>query len=264
MNDDLRGEAARLLLEAYTKRVPIAPLTEQFAGMDIDDAYAIQQLQVRAWEAIGRVIKGRKVGLTSLAMQQQFGVSQPDYGILRGDMFYDSAAEIPVESFFQPRIEPEIAFVLHRDLAGPHVNVADAIAAVDFVLPALEIIDSRIADWKISITDTIADNASSGGLVLGERPTGIRDADLAAAGVVLRRHGRIVSTGTGAAVLGSPLLAVVWLANVLGARGSGLRAGDVVLPGSITAASTVQPSDSWTADFGPLGSVTAHFGSTND
>ncbi len=253
-------QAAGVLLEAYRTATPVRPLTERYPELDVAGAYAIQQAQLRRWLDEGRKVLGRKVGLTSRAMQRQLGVSQPDFGVLRDDMFYPEAARLPVDAFIQPRIEPEVAFVLKRGLGGPGVTVADAAAAVAFVLPALEVIDSRIADWKISIADTIADNASSGGVVLGSTPRSLDSLDLPVVGCNLYRGGVLAATGAGGAVLGSPLLAVAWLANTLGGHGSMLEEGQVVLSGSLTAAQPVLPGDSWTAHFAGLGRVTASFG----
>ena len=170
MNQQEHEEIAELLLEAYASREPVEPLTAKFPGLTVGDAYEIQLLQVRRWLAGGAQVKGHKVGLTSAAMQRQLGVDQPDYGHLLDRMFWLEHEPIPASRFLQPRVEPEIAFVLARPLRGPGVTVAEAIAAVDFVLPALELIDSRIRDWKIGLADTIADNASSGGVVLGSTP----------------------------------------------------------------------------------------------
>jgi 2-keto-4-pentenoate hydratase len=196
-------------------------------------------------------------------MQRQFGVDQPDYGHLTDDMFYLESLPIPVDRFISPKVEPETAFVLKKSLAGPGVNVADAISAVDYVLPALEIIDSRIRDWKISLPDTIADNASSGGVVLGSTPTPLAALDLRLVGCVVEQAGQIVGTGAGGAALGSPLNALVWLANTVGPLGVVLEPGSVILPGSITAAVSVVAGDSVTATFAGLGSVTARFCATN-
>ena len=162
-------EAADALLDAYRSRVPIAPLTETTPGLSIEQAYAIQLAQVEHWKSAGHTIKGHKVGLTSRAMQLQLGVDQPDYGHLREDMFHLDSAPVDLDRFISPKVEPEISFVLKRPLAGPGVTVAEAISAVDFAIASLEIIDSRIADWRITLADTIADNASSGGVVLGSR-----------------------------------------------------------------------------------------------
>ncbi|MDQ1627041.1 MAG: 2-keto-4-pentenoate hydratase [Actinomycetota bacterium] len=252
-------EAADRLLEAYESRQAIPPLVQSYPGLGLEDAYAIQALQVDVWEKAGRVLQGRKVGLTSAAMQRQMGVDQPDFGVLRDDMFYAEHQPIDMAAFIAPRVEPEVAFVLGRDLSGPGVTVAQAAAAVDFVLPALEIIDSRISDWKISIVDTIADNASSGGVVLGSRPVRLTAVDLRLAGCNLYGNGDLVATGAGGAVLGSPLISLAWLANTLGEHGIGLGAGQVVLPGSVTAAQPVSPADTWSATFAGLGTVTARF-----
>lgn len=156
-------QMAEELLAAYQTRSPIAPLTDRFPDLTVAEGFDIQRAQVDRWMAEGRIIKGHKVGLTSAAMQRQMGVNQPDFGVLHDQMFHPESDPIPVTAFLQPRVEPEIALVIKRDLAGPGVTVAEALAAVDFVLPALEIIDSRIADWRISVADTVADNASSGG-----------------------------------------------------------------------------------------------------
>jgi 2-keto-4-pentenoate hydratase len=252
-------KAAEMLLEAYRSRVPIAPLTETFGDFTIEQAYQIQLHQVDSWRRDGRTIKGHKVGLTSAAMRRQIGVEESDYGHLTDAMFHLDAAPIDLGHYLQPRIEPETAFVLGRDLAGPGVTAADAAAAVDFVLPALELIDSRIRDWKITLPDTVADNASSGGVVLGSKPSPLAGLDLALAGCLLAKNGRIVDTGAGGAVLGHPLNALVWLANTIAAQGVALRAGDVVLPGSITASIPVAPGETVTATFAGLGTVTATF-----
>jgi 2-keto-4-pentenoate hydratase len=252
-------KAAAELLEAYASRIPVRSLTESEPDLTVRDAYAIQRAQLREWLAGGARVKGHKVGLTSAAMQRQFGVDQPDYGHLLDTMFHADSAPIDIRRFLQPRIEPEIAFVLRRPLTGPGVTAADAAAAVDFVLPALEIIDSRIAEWKITLPDTVADNASSGGVVLGTTPVRPDGIDLALVGCLLHRDGVLAATGAGGAVLGSPLNALVWLANVVGPLGVTLEAGHVVLPGSVTAAAPVHPGDTFTATFGGLGTVTARF-----
>jgi len=259
MDEAERAKAAQSLAAAYLTREPVPPLIETYDGVTLDDAYAVQQAQVEHWLGGGAVVRGHKVGLTSAAMRRQLGVDQPDFGVLRDDMFHDEFAPIPVDRFLQARIEPEVAFVLRSDLRGPGVTAADAATAVDFVLPALEIIDSRIRDWKISLVDTVADNASSGGVVLGRTPYGCDAVDLRLMVCHLYRGDDLVAAGEGRAVLGSPLNALVWLANTLGGRGAGLRAGQVVLPGSVTAAQPVRAGDTWTARFAGLGSVTARF-----
>ena len=254
-----REEIAEILLGAYTSRQPVEPLTEKYAGLTLEDAYKIQLLQVRRWLSAGARIKGHKVGLTSAAMQRQMGVDQPDYGHLLDSMFWLENEPIPASRFLQPRVEPEIAFVLARELRGPGVTVADAIGAVGFVLPALELIDSRIRDWRIKLLDTIADNASSAGVVLGSTPVPLAATDLRLAGCNLHKNGEVAGTGAGGAVLGSPLTALVWLATTLGERGVVLQPGQVILPGSVTAAIPVGAGDTVTATFAGLGSVTARF-----
>jgi len=249
-------KAAELLLEAY-RTGPIPPLTQTFGEFTLEQAYQIQLRQVEQWQRDGRVIKGHKVGLTSLAMRRQIGVDQSDYGHLTDAMFHLDSEPIDLSRYLQPRIEPEVAFVLGKDLAGPGVTTADAAAAVTFVLPALELIDSRIRDWKITLVDTVADNASSGGLILGNSPHPLAGLDLALGGCLLAKNGRIADTGAGGAVLGHPLNALVWLANTVAEQGVTLRTGDVVLPGSITASMPVVPGDAVTATFAGLGSVTA-------
>jgi 2-keto-4-pentenoate hydratase len=259
MDDETRADAARLLFEAYSTGKPVQPLTSTYADLALEDAYAIQLQQIEWFLEQGRTVKGHKVGLTSAAMQRLLGVDQPDYGHLLDDFFYLEHEPIPTARFLQPRIEPEVAFVLGRPLRGPGVTAHEALAAVDFVLPALEIVDSRIEDWKIGLLDTIADNASSGALVLGSTPTAIADVDLRLAGAVMTKNGAVAGTGAGGAVLGSPLRALVWLANTVGARGVTLETGQVVLPGAVCAMVPVAPGDTVTATFAGLGSVTATF-----
>ena len=259
MDDTLRCQATDRLLAAYESREPIDPLTATYEGMDLDDAYAIQLGQIDALTTAGRTVKGHKVGLTSAAMQKLLGVSEPDYGHLLDDFFYLEHMPIKADRFLQARVEPEMAFVLSKTLTGPGVTVHEAAAAVDFVLPALEIVDSRIRDWKIGLFDTIADNASSGAVVLGSTPTALKDIDLRLTGGVMHKNAEVVGTGAGGAVLGSPINALVWLANTLGARGISLEAGQVVLPGAICAMVPVTAGDTVTATFAGLGSVTARF-----
>lgn len=252
-------KAASALLGAYASRTPLPPLTASHPDMPVSDAYAVQLAQVAAWTAAGGRVKGHKVGLTSAAMQRQLGVDQPDFGHLLDSMFLPEGIPADAGQFLQPRIEPETAFVLGRPLRGPGVTPAEAIAAVEFVLPALEIIDSRIADWTITLADTIADNASSGAVVLGTRPVRLDRLDLALTGCLLHVNGELAGTGAGGAVLGSPVNALVWLANVLGERGIALQAGHVVLPGSVTAAVPVSGGDAVSATFGGMGSVSISF-----
>jgi 2-keto-4-pentenoate hydratase len=255
-------EAVLLLSGAQASRVPVPPLTRTHPDLTVADAYAVQ-LGVQALRlGDGRQVRGYKVGLTSRVMQRQMGVSEPDYGYLLDDMIFGDYEQLPVERFVQPRVEPEIAFVLRSPLTGPGVTVLDAARAVEFVLPALEVIDSRIQDWSIGLVDTIADNASSGAVVLGSRPVPLDGLDLRLAGVVLRRNAEVVGTGAGAAVLGSPLIALAWLANTLGRLGVTLEPGHVVLSGSCTAAVPVSAGDAVSATVAGLGRVTATFSTT--
>jgi 2-keto-4-pentenoate hydratase len=256
MDEATRQAAATLLLDATRLVRPVEPLSRTYPGCTVDDAYAVQLGQVRAWLTQGRTVVGRKVGLTSAAMQRQLGVDQPDFGHLFADMRQSGVAD--VSSYISPKVEPEIAFVLGAPLRG-QITAAEAAAAVDYVQPALEIIDSRIRDWQITLPDTIADNASSGGFVLGEQRTALASVDLARVDCVLTVDGSVAGKGTGDAVLGSPINALVWLVNTLDARGVGLQAGDVILPGSITAAVGVRAGSVVTASFEGLGSVTIEF-----
>lgn len=259
MDSALKAKAAKDLLGAYASRTPISPLIETFPDIAFEDAYEIQRLQIEERLADGRVVKGHKVGLTSAAMQKQLGVDQPDFGHLLDDMFYLENFPIPMDGWLQARVEPEIGFVLGRPLAGPGVTIADALRAVEFVVPAIEIVDSRIKDWKIGIIDTISDNASSGGVVLGGKPTRLTDVDIRLIGCTFYRNGQIVGTGANGAVMGNPLNSLVWLANTVGPQGVTLEPGHVVLPGSVTKMQAVSPGDTFVANWGVLGTVTARF-----
>jgi 2-keto-4-pentenoate hydratase len=252
--DAIAGE----LLDAYRTRVPVEQLTARYPELTLEDAYAIQLAQVAYWTAEGAEIKGHKVGLTSAPMQEMLGIDQPDYGHLRDDMLHRDGDAIPAEQFIAPRAEPELGFVLKERLAGPGVTLQDAMQAVGSVAPALELIDSRIRDWKIGLLDTIADNASSGAVVLGA-VAAADDLDLPGIRCSLSLNGEVVETGDGAAVLGNPLAAVAWLANTLAERGIALEAGHVVLPGACTRAVPFAAGDTVAASFDGLGTVTARF-----
>ena len=230
MNEQEHRECADNLMLAQRSCVPIDPVIACYPYASIGDAYAIQTIQVASWVAQGQKVVGHKVGLSSPAMQAQMGVDQPDFGHLLADMFQPENCPISIGQYISPQVEPEVAFVLGRRLAGPGVTVAEAIRAVDFVLPALEIVDSRIKEWNLSIVDTIADNASSGGVILGGKPVLLRDVELRHSCVELFVNGETAATGLGGAVLGSPLNALVWLANTLGQRGTALEPGHVILP----------------------------------
>lgn len=255
--NERRRAAAAALAEAQRLRTPCAPVTEQF-GITDDDAYAIQQLNVRARTTAGATRVGWKVGLTSGAIQEWLKVDEPDYGTLTDDMVVQEGL-VDTSRLLQPRAEGELAFVLDRDLAGPGVDVAKVLAATRFIVPAIEIIDSRIAEWKISWADTVADNASSGLFVLGTALASPREVDLRLAGMALRKNGRVVSTGAAAACLGNPANAVAWLSNKLAEQGERLRAGDVVLSGALGPVTPVDVGDWLALDVAGVGTVTCSF-----
>jgi 2-keto-4-pentenoate hydratase len=257
---EIEEVAARLDM-AHRTRVAIPRPTATYTGLTVHQAYGIQQRQVEMWTESGRSVRGHKVGLTSAAMRRQLGVDQPDYGHLMDDMFHLESTPIDSQLYTAPRIEPEIAFILGEPLAGPGLTVAEVIRAVEYVVPALEVIDSRVKDWDITLADTIADNASSGGVVVGATPVRLSDVDLRTIGVVLSRRGQIGATGCGAAVVGSPANALVWLANTLGVLGVTMQSGNVILSGSMTMAIPVSSGDTVVATFGGMGSVTAVFSS---
>jgi|SRR4051794_15657960 2-keto-4-pentenoate hydratase len=251
-------DLADRLWQAQLERTPIDPLTRSRPDLSVEDAYAIQTHNVQRRIAAGAEVRGRKLGLTSPAMQQLLGVAEPTFGVLFNDMLVPDGAETAHSDLLQPRAEGEIAFRMGTDLAGPGVTTAQALAAVDAVLPAIEIGDSRIVDWRIRLVDTIADNASSGRLVLG--PQRATDAlDLRLVGMLFHRNGVPIDSGAGAAVLGDPVRAVAWLANRLGELGSGLQAGDVVLSGALHRMVAVRPGDVVRAEFAHLGSVSVRF-----
>ena len=253
------GRLADLLWQAEVDRRPIEPITDGDDGLTTEDAYAIQSANIERRVAAGRVVKGRKVGLTSRPMQQLLGVHEPDFGVLLDEMFVEDGGQVPLGTLIQPRVEAEIAFVLARDLVGPGVTITDVLTATAGVLPAIEIVDSRIADWRIRLVDTIADNASSARLVVGGRLTPVADVDLRLVGMLFHRNGVPIDSGAGAAALGNPASCVAWLANKLGELGAGLRAGDVVLPGALHRMVPVRPGDVFTAEFAHLGDVTVAF-----
>jgi 2-oxopent-4-enoate/cis-2-oxohex-4-enoate hydratase len=247
------------LFEAFRNCATIQPLTARQPGLTIVEAYAIQDHFVRRRLAAGERLVGRKIGATSLAVQRQLGVSQPDFGQLTSGMDVSESAEVPLGSLIQPRAEAEVALVLKRDLIGPGITATDVLRATEYVVPCFEIVDSRIADWKIAIQDTIADNASCGVFVLGDakaRPTSI---DLTLAGMVLERNGELVSTAAGAAVQGGPMNSVAWLANTLGDLGIGLLAGDIILSGSQSELVKCSPGDSMRCHVGGLGTCDIRF-----
>jgi 2-keto-4-pentenoate hydratase len=259
LSDRERAAACAALEEAERACRPIPPLRDTYPGIELDDAYAIQQLGIAHRVERGARVVGHKVGLSSRAMQVMMGVDEPDFGHLTDAMSVLEDADVAVASLCQPRVEIESAFVLGAPLAGPGVSVADVVRATEFVLPSIEIIDSRITGWDIQLVDTVADNASSARVVLGGTPRLLTALDLRNVPAVLERNGRVVETGTTGAVLGNPVTAVAWLANTLGRFGVTLEAGHVILPGSCTRAVAVAPGDWITARFGGLGDVAVGF-----
>jgi 2-keto-4-pentenoate hydratase len=259
MNVDQHALAAQSLREAASSGAFIAPLRETYQQMTAEDAYVIQAINTAQQLKAGRRVVGRKIGLTSLAVQRQLGVDQPDFGALFDDMGYGDGEPVPATRLHQPKIEAEIAFVLGRDLAGENPGHAQVLAALDYAVPALEIVGSRIAGWNIRFVDTVADNASSGLYVLGGTPRSVRGLDLRLAGMALMRRGEPVSTGAGAACLGHPLNAVVWLARTMARLSCPLRAGDLVLSGALGPMVAVSPGDVFESHINGLGSVRAVF-----
>ncbi|MER5626016.1 fumarylacetoacetate hydrolase family protein [Streptosporangium sp. NPDC002544] len=256
---DAYRDAADRLLEAARSGKPCAPVRETLPDRSAETGYAVQEINTRRALAEGRRLVGRKIGLTSPAVQRQLGVDRPDFGMLFADMAYLDGLPVPTDRFLQPRAEAEVALVLGADLEGGPFTVADVIRAVDFVLPAIEIVDSRVAEWDITLVDTVADNASSGAFVLGNTPVELRGLDLRLAGMTMSKNGLEVSTGAGAACLGHPLNAAVWLADALGRTDFPLRAGDVVLTGALGPMVGVESGDVFEAHIEGLGSVRAVF-----
>lgn len=261
---DLHAQLADELWEADRTAKPVPPLTERYPELVIEDAYSIQSINIDRRIAAGQRVIGRKVGLTAAPMQQLLGVDEPDFGVLTDVMFVEDADLIDINRLVQPRVEAELAFVMERDLAGPGVTTATALTAIAGALPAVEIVDSRVADWKIKLVDTVADNASSGLLVVGGRLRKVEDLDLRLLGVAVYRHGELIDTGAGAAALGNPARCVAWLANKLGSFGAGLKAGDVVLPGAVHKMQPVQPGNVFRAEFAHLGAVTVRFSGSEE
>lgn len=249
---------ADMLCCSEAERVAIPPLSEKDDTLTVDDAYAIQLYNVERVVEQGYSISGKKIGLTSPGIQRQLGVSEPDYGHLFESMHCPDG-NIPTDALIAPKIEGEVAFVLKSDLSGGQVTVGDVERATDYVVAAFEIVDSRVADWKIKLVDTISDNASSGRYVLGGKQVKLSDIDLPAVGMKLYKNGDMAAEGTGAAVLGNPCAAVAWLANRLWGYGVTLKAGEVILSGAFSAAPVAAKGDVFAASFTGLGEVRAAF-----
>ena len=254
-----RARAAEVLRTAEETAVPVAPLVQTFPGIDVVDAYEIQLLNIRRRLDAGMTVYGHKVGLSSKAMQEMMGVDEPDYGHLLADMVLTEDTPVQASRYLQPRVEVEVGFVLGEDLPGEGCTVEDVLRCTAAVVPSIELIDSRIADWKIGLADTIADNASSAGVVLGKQRRKPDEIDVKAIDAVLCKNGEQVAQGRSDAVLGDPTTAVAWLARKVASFGVRLEAGHVVLPGSCTRAYDVAAGDTVTAEFTGLGSVTLTF-----
>lgn len=247
------------LYDAFVSGNTIPPLIEQAPEITLEDAYQVQQQFIERRLAAGEHIVGKKIGVTSKAVQDMLGVFQPDFGQLTSDMVYQNGARIGLDKLIQPKAEAELAFVLKEDLIGPGITMIDVIRATDYVAPCFEIVDSRIHNWQIKIQDTVADNASCGVFALGEQRADPRDIDMTLAGMVLKKNDEIICTGVGAAVQGSPANAVAWLANTLGELGLPFRAGEIILSGSQSRLVDVGDGDVIECNLAGLGSCTVSF-----
>jgi 2-keto-4-pentenoate hydratase len=251
-------DAADLLHAAQSGRAPIAPLSERFAGLDVAAAYAIQRVNLSRRLRDGHGLVAHKIGLTSQPMQTLLGVDEPDFGYILDEMVLTNGGAVPASRFCAPRVEPEVAFLLCQPLEGPGITVGDVYAATEAVAPALEIVDSRIADWKLTLPDTIADNASSGAVVLGDWVP-YAGLDLGNARASLSLNGAEIDTGVGAAVMGDPAAAVAWLANALAPFGTEILAGQFIMSGSFTTAAFVGSGDYAETTITGLGTVSVSF-----
>lgn len=249
------SELAALLVDAEAKRAGIAALTTTCGPFDVRTAYEVQDAVVAARLRDGATVAGAKLGLTSAAKQRQMHVDQPLYGWLTDDMALDVGQPLDCGKFIQPRCEPEIAFLMSTDLAGPQVTAAHVLAATAALYPAIDVLDSRFAGYSFTLLDVVADNASAAGFLLGGQATAPGGVDLRLTGLVLEKNGELVGTAAGAAVLGHPAAAVAWLVRALAGRGRGLTAGQVVIAGALTEAVPVAPGDTIVAHFDRLGTV---------
>jgi 2-keto-4-pentenoate hydratase len=260
MTDPARvQEAADALWEADVSRRPTQPIRDTVGtATDIDTGYAVQQINTDRHVAAGRRVSGRKIGVTSKAVQKQIGVDQPDFGTLFADTEYGDGVDIEASRLIQPKAEAEVALVLEHDLDNAPHGFAEIIRAVAFALPSIEVVDSRIVDWDIRIVDTVADNASCGLYVVGSRPVPLTKVDLRTVPMTMTVNGAEVSSGVGAACLGNPLHAARWLADTLCERGIPLKAGDVLMTGALGPMAVLSPGDDVVAEFGDFGTVTTH------
>ena len=262
---DTIASLAKALQNARKTRTPLRHFSQRFPQMTLDDGYAIQRAWVALELADGRTVKGRKIGLTSRAMQQASQIDEPDFAPLMDDMFFAAGTGIAIDRFIAPRVEVELAFVLGKPLRGPGTTLLDVLSATDHVTPAIEIIDARIEQFDREtkaprkVFDTISDFAANAGIVLGGKPVKPTEVDLRWVGALLHKNGVIEETGLAAGVLGHPANGVAWLANKIAPYGERLNAGDIVLAGSFTRPTTAQAGDDFLADYGPLGAIAFRF-----
>jgi 2-oxopent-4-enoate/cis-2-oxohex-4-enoate hydratase len=260
MKTELVNEYGDELYDALRARRTVEPLTNREQEITIDDAYRISRRLLDRRLGSGEKVIGKKTGVTSKVVQAALGVHQPDFGYLTDVMLFQNGADVPVSTtLIQPRAEGEIAFFLEKDLTGPGVTSEDVLAATAYVKPCFEIVDSRIRDWKIKICDTIADNASSGVFLVGDDAVDPRTVDFVTCGMVVWKNGEVISTGAGAAAVGTPVGCVAWLANTLGAWGIPLKAGEVILSGSLVPLEPVRAGDVMEVRVGGIGSARARF-----
>lgn len=252
-------KAVNSLIQAEKTKVPIEPFTSTMEDISVDVAYQIQLGYVRSRQENGAKIVGKKIGLTSKAMQEMLKVNQPDYGHIMDDMIFENNSTVSLNQFIAPRIEFEIAFVLKKDLKGPGVTVEEVVAATDYVLPAFEIIDSRIRDWEINFEDTVADNGSSAGAIFGETQKSLENIDLQKVKMDVYQNGQLIDQATGEAVMGNPINAVAWLANAIGSYDITLKKGERILAGALSKAIPVDVGDEFTVHFTELGEISVKF-----
>ena len=256
MTDEQRRRAAADLVEAENTRNWMEPITVTHPDADITDAYAIGQLVTEAKVAAGRVVKGHKVGLTSKAMRSTTGATEPDYGTIFDDWFLDEGTQVSMSTMNRPLVEVERGFVLGRDLGGPSVNAVDVMRSTEYVLPAIEVVDSRFSRRGApGVVDSIADAASCGFIMVGGNPASLDDVDVRHLGAALYKNGVVEESGTAAAVMGNPMNSVAWLARKLDEFGVRMEAGHTILSGSFVKAHPMEVGDTFVADFGPLGQI---------
>ena len=258
LSQDDRRKAAQLLIQAGKERKPVVQLSKTWPEITIEDAYAIQSLVNEAKIAAGAKVRGHKVGLTSKAMQQSSQIDEPDYGVLMDDMFYDDGVKLQHADFCVPRVEMELGFVLGKQLKGPGVGLLDVLAATEWVVPSIDVIDARVQNPR-KIFDTVADNGAAAAVVIGGRPVRPDAVDLRWVAGLMYRNEAVEESGVAAAVLGHPALGIAWLANKVGKFGATLEPGHFTLSGSFIRPVWANKGDVLRADFGPLGSVAVQF-----